>query len=286
MAQQNVEVKIVGKDQASREILGVGTALDRMKTSVETNKAGLNKLDNALKDSAANMLGLQGTAGRLADAFLEFAPGGIVGGLAVAGIGLLISGFINSKKAQEEADESLKKYLDSQLRLNYAIDQFTMGEPDAGFKNLSEQINLLAPQVNTAEEALKKLEVQIVDIQRFERETSKQGLIARMFLGADPVSATYTSDEIKRINAELNDAATKSNELLLKRAELMLQIKNIGMVQLNADISRLGTLRELGKLGRLTTDEQKEQVFLTTKLTNLSNRRNTSIGHDPFESKS
>jgi len=271
MAEQNIGVRIVGKDQASKEILGVGSALERMKTSVETNRAGLNKLDNALKDSAANMLGLQGTAGRLADALFEFAPGGIVGGLAVAGIGLLINSFMSSREEQEKSRESLNKYLDSQIKLNYAIDQFNVGEPDASFKHINEQLKVLPGRIYNTDQEIKKLQATFDDIARFEREQAKGGLLSRLFLGIDPVSATYTRAEIQKTKDAFNEASVASNELLTQQAELMLKMKNIGMQQLDRDIARLGTLRELGKVGRLTAAEQQEQVYLTTKLTNLSN---------------
>ena len=268
MAQQNVEVKIVGKDQASREILGVGTALDRMKTAVETNKTGFNKLDGAIKDSAANMLGLQGSAGQLAKAFLEFAPGGIVGGLAVAGIGLLVNSFIESKKAQEEAREGLIKYLDEVIKLGLAQDKLKMNETSAETRALSAQFALLVPQIFDAERETARFKVILEDIARFEREN--QGFLARMFGGADAVSAVYSASEIARLSNEAKDALAEQNRLLEQQANLMNRLKNIGMQQLNDDVKRLSTLRALGEVGRLTNEEKKEEDYLTTKLTNLS----------------
>lgn len=112
MAQQNVEVRIVGKDAASKEILGVGNTLERMKVSVESNRAGMNKLDNALKDVAQNALALPGPLGRLSDAFLEFAPGGIAGAGMIAGIGAIIlitKSYFDAAKQSEDITKKLEQ---------------------------------------------------------------------------------------------------------------------------------------------------------------------------------
>lgn len=269
MAQQNVEVKIVGKDQASREIGGVATTLDRMKASVEQNKAGLNKLDGALKDSAANMLGLQGTAGRLADAFLEFAPGGLIGGVVVAGLGLFINSLIENKKAQEEARQELFKYLDGVVQLGLAQDKLKMSETAAETRALKDQLELLANELIFAEEKSSKLETTLQDIVRFERENPN--LLSRIFGGADAASAVYSAKEIAKYTKEAMDAFAEQNRLLTEQANLMNRLKQIGMTQLNDDAKRLQTLRTLRENGRITNEERNEEVFLTTKLTNLSN---------------
>lgn len=266
MAQQNVEVKIVGKDQASREILGVGTALDRMKASVETNKAGLNKLDNALKDSAANMLGLQGTAGRLADALLEFAPGGIIGGLAVAGIGLLISGLMTTQEEQDKSTESLEKYLETSSKLEQALNKLRFGEFVGDVKNLKIAFEDVNFSISQAEYKLLQVQNQLKEDEALARILSNQFMGLPNPVGILLSKFVDTREEVEKIKTK----AGELNLALAEQANLMTRLQNIGMQQLSGDISRLNTLRELAKVGRLTTAEQKEQEFLTTKLTNLS----------------
>lgn len=265
MAQQ-VQVELIGKDRASKEIQGVANTLERMKVSVETNKAGLGKLDNALKDSAANMLGLQGSAGRLADALLEFAPGGIIGGIAVAGIGLLISNFITTKEEQDKATDSLMKYLETSSKLAQALNKLQFDPTTAQIKNLKIAFEDVDFAVNKTEFEFEKLKAKIREnealasilSQDFYGLSNPVGMLLARF-----VDVKGTVEELKKVGGELNT-------VLAEQADLMLQLQNIGMQQLNEDVKRLSTLRELNKAGRTTADEQKEIVFLTTKLTNLS----------------
>lgn len=275
MAQQNVEVRIVGKDQASREILGVGTALDRMKISVENNKAGLGKLDGALKDSATNMLGLSGTAGQLTKALIEFAPGGLIGGAVVAGVAFLANNFIKTAEAQEEARQSLMDYLEGANQLRFAQDQLNLPEVEAAYRNIARQLTLLSVELFEAETKSKQLAETLKGVLEFEAERP-QGLLERLFIGADPTSVVYSANEIAKITKDATEAFAESNRLLAEQANLMLQMQNIGMIQLDNDIKRYQSLRSLQQLNRLSVDEQNELVFLTNKLVNFSNDLNVS----------
>jgi len=265
MAQQ-VQVELIGKDRASKEIQGVANTLERMKVSVETNKAGLGKLDNALKDSAANMLGLQGSAGRLADALLEFAPGGIIGGIAVAGIGLLISNFITTKEEQDKATDSLMKYLETSSKLAQSLNKLQFDPTTAEIKNLKIAFEDVDFAVNKTEFEFEKLKAKITESEALANILSQDfyglsnpvGMLLARF-----VDVKGTVEELKKVGGELNT-------VLAEQANLMLQLQNIGMQQLNEDVKRLSTLRDLNKVGRTTKAEQEEIVYLTEKLTNLS----------------
>jgi hypothetical protein len=147
MAQQNVEVRIVGKDEASPVFTRVGGALERMKISVESNRGALGKLDNALKNSATQMLGLTGTAGRLSQALLAFGPAGIVGGLAVAGISLFVNQLSKQKEETNETTSAVQKYLDTAGKVLVAQKELagdTLGakqtEIVVGYQKLNEEL--------------------------------------------------------------------------------------------------------------------------------------------------
>lgn len=118
---QTTELIIQGRDNASKPIDGVAGALSRMKVAVETNRGAQNKLEGALKNTAASAAGLQGNIGRLAQSLLAFGPGGLVGGAVTAGIAAIIFAFKQKKEQQEQAiasSASLATALENQ-RLAY-----------------------------------------------------------------------------------------------------------------------------------------------------------------------
>jgi hypothetical protein len=115
------EVEIGVRDKASTELKGIQGAFERMRISVETNSKGINKLDNAFRGLGAQAAALPGPFGRVADALMDFAPGGLVGGAVVAGIALIALEMNKQKERQKElitlTDESKK--INESLRLSY-----------------------------------------------------------------------------------------------------------------------------------------------------------------------
>ena len=74
------------------------------------NTKGINKLDNAFKDLGQNALNLPGPLGRLSDAFLEFAPGGLAGAAFIGGIGasvMILKSYSDAAKRTEELNKKL-----------------------------------------------------------------------------------------------------------------------------------------------------------------------------------
>ena len=151
MAQQNVEVRIVGKDQASSELLRVGNTLERMKVSVESNRAGFNKLDGALKESARNLVGLQGSAGQVTSALLSFAPQSIFITAAIAGVGLLVKTFIDlaeaQKKAEADTKAALQGYVDAWGDVKMQIRNVNIGQEFTELDVITEKIEKLKEEI-------------------------------------------------------------------------------------------------------------------------------------------
>lgn len=87
---QGTEVRIGAKDEVSGTLAGIRGAFEKFRVSVETNNKGINKLDNSLRGLGAQAASLPGPLGRVADALVEFAPGGLVGAAYIAGIGAMI----------------------------------------------------------------------------------------------------------------------------------------------------------------------------------------------------
>lgn len=74
------------------------------------NTKGINKLDGALKDMGKSALNLPGPLGRLADAFTEFAPGGLAGAAFLGGIGAsitILKSYSDAAKETEKINKNL-----------------------------------------------------------------------------------------------------------------------------------------------------------------------------------
>jgi hypothetical protein len=103
---QTSEIFISAKDAASKVVNGISGAFEKMRISVETNNRGINKLDNALRGMGAQAASLPGPLGRVADALADFAPGGLAGGAALAGLAAVALAFNRNKERQKELLES------------------------------------------------------------------------------------------------------------------------------------------------------------------------------------
>ena len=118
---QKTEVEIGVRDKATTELKGIAGAFEKMRVSVETNNKGINKLDGAFRGLGAQAASLPGPLGRVADALADFAPGGLAGGAALAGLALIAMAFKHQKEKQEEllkATDNAKK-VNEDLRLSY-----------------------------------------------------------------------------------------------------------------------------------------------------------------------
>jgi hypothetical protein len=124
---QKTEVEIGVRDKATTELKGIQGAFEKMRVSVETNNKGINKLDNALRGMGAQAAALPGPLGRVADALADFAPGGLAGGAALAGLGLIAIAINNHIKNQEKIKEEQDKVSDSAKEQYLAYVKLTGG---------------------------------------------------------------------------------------------------------------------------------------------------------------
>jgi hypothetical protein len=124
---QKTEVEIGVRDKATTELKGIAGAFEKMRVSVETNNKGINKLDNAFRGLGAQAASLPGPLGRVADALADFAPGGLAGGAALAGLGLIAIAINNHIKNQEKIKEEQDKVSDSAKEQYLAYVKLTGG---------------------------------------------------------------------------------------------------------------------------------------------------------------
>ena len=267
MAQQ-VQVELIGKDRASKEIQGVANTLERMKISVETNRTGLNKLDNALKDSAANMLGLQGSAGRLADALLEFAPAGYVGGAVIAGIMAIAYAFNKQQERQKELVEANANsaIANENLRLSYirlgssvedysaAVLQSTINIAQSNVQKSTEELANYFNKLNTEAKSLARTTLMALAKSRgrtgaagitpeaIQREEQKQ---LQMLLRITAAERIKLETDVAQKVTDLNNAIAAKRETDAERARKLAETTAAARKKLDAE-----TAKEAEKLAK------------------------------------
>lgn len=274
---QKTEVEIGVRDNATAALKGISGAFEKVKISVENNKAGFNKLDNALKDSAANMAGLQGTAGRLADALLEFTPGGIIGAGVIAGIGLLAANFISNKKAQEENEVATNKFIDALQKLESARNKLNLSATEAAFKDLETESENVTKKFDEVTKKLNDFNIKAQQTEDlYKRQAGQGGFFARFFTNVDAVEAKITQEDLQKIDTDRKAILQEQAVIMSEQVSLMARLKQLGMDAFNNEITRLNTLHELSKIGRVTNAERMEEASLIRKLTNMSRDLNVT----------
>jgi hypothetical protein len=285
MAQQNVEVRIVGKDEASPVFTRVGGALERMKISVESNRGALGKLDGALKNSATQMLGLQGSAGQISKALLAFGPAGIAAaaGLAVIGGGIALykKDLEEAREAQERNIKSLEAYSSQATKTQYAQDLLFSDKFTADIKLYTTEISknaLELTKLNTkleiATENQKKF-VQELDeskVRAFDRglgEVIKKvpilGAVFEKTIGMlDPLEkwdASRIQKQIDNLNTTIIDTRTEQEKLLEKEANLIKRRDDTRIAQQteinNKLITQYNNLRAIQSASGLNAEQSK-----------------------------
>ena len=250
MAQQNVEVRIVGKDQASSELLRVGNTLERMKVSVESNRAGFNKLDGALKESARNLVGLQGSAGQVTSALLSFAPQSIFITAAIAGVGLLVKTFIDlaeaQKKAEADTKAALQGYVDAWGDVKMQIRNVNIGQEFTELDVITEKIEKLKEEMRAYGDSIAVATENYNKLVAAERAMMPRSERAGLGLPQGTAQAAQTT---------VTDLAKKQAEANAEALRLQAQLVRD---EISANIGLASTLRELGSLRRLDVVHQQE----------------------------
>ena len=192
-----IQAELTAKDNLSPKLGGVETALNKFKISVEENQRGIRKFENSLENFGVAATGLQGNLGRVADALIEFTPGGMVGLAVITGISALIFHFQDLAKAQDEAKKSA-----DDLRLTL-IGVMQGEEALAKTKYLESLQN-----VTKAEQELRDLrnKAAIDDANALARAQARVGAMAQ------PVSTIDKKKEAELVKAR-NDALNTSLQL-------------------------------------------------------------------------
>jgi len=110
----NVDAKLTGTDNLSPVLSKVEREIQKFGASIESNTRGIRKLENGFENMAIKATQLGGNMGVLADAVIEFAPGGFPVLAAVGGISLIISYFQGLDK---QAEDSRKKIFDLRVEI-------------------------------------------------------------------------------------------------------------------------------------------------------------------------
>lgn len=170
--------------------------------------AGLNKLDNAFKGLGEQALQLPGPLGRIADALLDFAPGGLVGAGVIAGLGSIALAFSAAKKAQEDGEKAVGDLTKSLLDYEVALIRVAKGEEAAAKRKLEGALALATEEAKKAREELNKLTTtQLNSFQLIGRNI--QDFFAKF--GVGPRSVEAIADVQKRL-VDADKAIVESQE--------------------------------------------------------------------------
>lgn len=192
-----VQAELTAKDNLSPKLDGLERSLEKFRVGVETNSKGIRKLENSFENVAIQATRLDGNLGMLADALIEFAPGGFVGLAAIAGIAALIKYFQDLDTAQKEATVSAKD-------LSYSILEAVRGADAVANQKYIDSLD----EVAKAEQALRNLRADAAQADQLALARA-QGRVGAM---AQPISTIDRKREAELIKAR-NDALNATVQL-------------------------------------------------------------------------
>lgn len=198
-----VQAELTAKDNLSPKLGGVQAALERFKIGVEENSRGIKKLENSFENFGVAATGLQGNVGRVADALIEFAPGGMVGVAAIAGISAIILYFQNLSAEGEKAAKATEEIQLRILRLKGLNVQADMQVAEAANRTYTE-----------SQKQLQKLESQIKDL---------QDALANPVPGAEEQGGTAAALFTLQRQADTQRKIVEQNRVAAQEAGIILQ---------------------------------------------------------------
>lgn len=241
---KTIEVAITAKDNISRPLDGVAGKLQRLRTTVEGSRGGLNKLSDSFKDFAKEASGATGASGNLVESLMQFAGGGPVALGVAAGIGLIIKLYTDAKAATLELNAAQN---------NLAV---TMAGTVSQFSGTSKALDVATTEydkaVNKKLEADKKLAMATA-IARPTRPGALGGLPAV----AGAAAGVFLSTEAKKAQAgalAAEDALVKAQSAM--NASAAATYKSLIALQKIRPLNTQQTA-ELSKVQHLLTAAQK-----------------------------
>jgi hypothetical protein len=281
-----IQAELTAKDNLSPTLSEVQKTFEKFKISVEENNRGVRKLENSFQNFGTAATGLEGNIGKVADALIEFAPGGIAGVAAIAGIAAIILYFQNLGKATDEAKKKTGELYAEYLRLSGKIVEAENKVAEAANKKYSDAVDAAA-----------KLRKEVVDLQTAidtkhvnpdlaltaaqaialltktaqlakadaEAETAKQEAQNKGVV----LQKAATTEYYKRITALLalqaanKLTAAQAQELAVDEKQLRTNV-NIGTLDIYTRVEALSTLTAIetqraGKITKAAADEKKRQ---------------------------
>ena len=260
-------VELTAKDGISPVLGKVEKEIEKFGASIETNTKGIRKLENGFENMAIKATKLEGNMGVLADALIEFAPGGFKVLAIIGGIGAIITHF---QKLDKQAEESKNKLIALDIEFlritgdTVAAERKTFEVARTEFEKANDKVTELQSLVDKLTKSINEPAI-----------GDEPGIAAAMLFRqkenlAEAIDAANIANKIKNNARATLDKAIK-DEVKTRESERKQQEKDAASRKTEIDL-----LIEVSKLRSLTIGEVNTLISAEGTMLSQLNSKNVS----------